>query len=445
MNDFHRYIASYLFYRQVRIFLFIFFLIVACPNSNASQVVDSSPLFNQCIREQKTISLQKGKTYYLNSKIIAGKNISIHGNGAKIVIPKSYPLSRYDDIFSLKDSGKIYMENVNITCLLGQKFSKRDSTGDTSILSAKKGMIRLKNVNFECRTHYNNVTFIFSTGADVYMNNCKIVNDTWSKQGGILWYMSKTSSLGSITLKNCYFEHDAKDECMCFSVSGTANIQNCLINVNVDNCTYYSPCQSRSSGVIILYNHNDHTIADVQTNYNKCKFICKGPNRRSIQTLQCGSDTTWHYGKFSSRFTHCEFDYSIDKVADSGILGLLPSKNKGTFNDASYDFEDCKFNIHNYACLIGDKDGDRRGKYVFRNCQLESDGRLFQKRYNQGSGNIVVTIENSTCKSIDKVPSTERLYAKKSQFVNIKDEKMMLGNKFISLKGCKVNNQHVAQ
>lgn len=438
MNDFHRYIASYLFYRQVRIFLFIFFLIVACPNSNASQVVDSSPLFNQCIREQKTISLQKGKTYYLNSKIIAGKNISIHGNGAKIVIPKSYPLSRYDDIFSLKDSGKIYMENVNITCLLGQKFSKRDSTGDTSILSAKKGMIRLKNVNFECRTHYNNVTFIFSTGADVYMNNCKIVNDTWSKQGGILWYMSKTSSLGSITLKNCYFEHDAKDECMCFSVSGTANIQNCLINVNVDNCTYYSPCQSRSSGMIILYNHNNHVFADVHVNYKKCKFICKGPNKRSISTLQCGSDMTWHYGRFVSQFNQCEFNYSVDQPVENGILGLLPSKSKGAIDDATYGFENCSFSVHNYACMIGDKDGYRKGKYTFKDCQLSSEGRLFQKRYNLGTGKILITLDKTTCKSADMYYSTEKLYSTKSQFTNINGEDIKSYRSLNSLNHCKI-------
>lgn len=427
------------------ILLAAWLLLLVCQSCRATQVADSAPLFNSCIREHKIIDLQKGKTYYLKSKVVAGDNIIIRGHGAKIVIPETFPLTRYDNIFELKDSGVVDMEDVDIVCQLGQKFSKRDSTGDTAILSAKRGSIRLKNVNFECRTHYNNVTFIFSTGADVYMNHCKVVNNTWSKQGGILWYMSRTSPLGTIDLKDCYFEHDAMDECMCFSVSGIAKVKRCLVRVNIENCTYYSPCQSPSSGVIILYNHNNHTIADVQANYKKCKFICKGPNRRSIQTLQCGSDTTWHYGKFSSKFTRCEFDYSIDKVADSGILGLLPSKNKGTVDDAFYDFEDCKFNIHNYACLIGDKDGDRRGKYVFRNCQLESDGRLFQKRYNLGSGNIVVTIENSTCKSIDKMPSTERLYAKKSQFVNTKGEKMMLGNKLISLKGCKFNNQHVAQ
>lgn len=432
-------------YRSVLFVLTLILLPFISQTSYATQTPDASPIFNKCISEQKTINLQKGKTYYLKSKVVAGDNIIIRGHGAKIVIPETYPLTRYDNIFELKDSGVVDMEDVDIVCQLGQKFSKRDSTGDTAILSAKRGSIRLKNVNFKCRTHYNNVTFIFSTGADVYMNRCKVVNDTWSKQGGILWYMSRTSPLGTINLKDCYFEHDAMDECMCFSVSGIAKVKKCLVRVNVENCTYYSPCQSPSSGIIILYNHNNHTIADVQADYKKCKFISKGPNRRSIQTLQCGSDTTWHYGKFSSKFTRCEFDYSIDKVADSGILGLLPSKNKGTVDDASYDFEDCKFNIHNYACLIGDKDGDRRGKYAFRNCQLESDGRLFQKRYNQGSGNIVVTIENSTCKSIDKVPSTERLYAKKSQFVNTKGEKMMLGNKLISLKGCKVNNQYVAQ
>lgn len=420
------------------ILLTAWLLLLVCQSCLATQVADSAPLFNSCIREHKTINLQKGKTYYLKSKVVAGDNIIIRGHGAKIVIPETYPLTRYDNIIELKDSGVVDMEDVDIVCQLGQKFSKRDSTGDTAILSAKGGSIRLKNVNFECRTHYNNVTFIFSTGADVYMNHCKVVNDTWSKQGGILWYMSRTSPLGTINLKDCYFEHDAKDECMCFSVSGIAKVKKCVVRVNIENCTYYSPCQSPSSGVIILYNHNDHTIADVQTNYNKCKFICKGPNRRSIQTLQCGSDTTWHYGRFVSQFNQCEFNYSVDQPVENGILGLLPSKSKGAIDDATYGFENCSFSVHNYACMIGDKDGYRKGKYTFKDCQLSSDGRLFQKRYNLGTGKILITLDKTTCKSADMYYSTEKLYSTKSQFTNINGEDIKSYRSLNSLNHCKI-------
>lgn len=425
-------------YRSVLFVLTLILLPFISQTSYATQTPDASPIFNKCISEQKTINLQKGKTYYLKSKVVAGDNIIIRGHGAKIVIPETYPLTRYDNIFELKDSGVVDMEDVDIVCQLGQKFSKRDSTGDTAILSAKKGSIRLRNVNFECRTHYNNVTFIFSTGADVYMNHCKVVNDTWSKQGGILWYMSRTSPLGTIDLKDCYFEHDAKDECMCFSVSGIAKVKKCVVRVNIENCTYYSPCQSPSSGIIILYNHNNHTIADVQADYKKCKFICKGPNRRSIQTLQCGSDTTWYYGRFVSQFNQCEFNYSVDQPVENGILGLLPSKSKGAIDDATYGFENCSFSVHNYACMIGDKDGYRKGKYTFKDCQLSSDGRLFQKRYNLGTGKILITLDKTTCKSADMYYSTEKLYSTKSQFTNINGEDIKSYRSLNSLNHCKI-------
>lgn len=253
--------------------------------------------------------------------------------------------------------------------------------------------------------------------------------------------MNKTNPLGSISLKNCYFEHDAKDECMCFSVSGQAKIKKCAINVKVDGCTYYSPCRSASSGVIILYNHNNSTYADIQVDYKKCKFICKGPNKRSIQTLQCGSDTTWRYGRFASSFDHCQFDYSIDEQVEYGILGLLPAKSKGPVDDASYNFEKCKFSIHNYGCLIGDKDGYRKGQYTFGDCQMASNERLFQKRYNQGTGRIVIHLDNSSCKSIDDVCSTERLHATKSNFSNISGGKIKPDNKLNSLKGCTFANK----
>lgn len=430
---------------MVKLIMYTFAFLLVSLSSFASQTIDSSPFFNQCIKENKAIYLRKGKTYYLKSKLIAGNHIVIRGHGAKIVIPNTYPVNRYDNIFALKDSGEIDLKDIDINCLLGQKFSKRDSIGDTFILSGAKGLIRLQNVNFECRTHYNNVTFVFSTGANVYMDHCNVVNDTWSKQGGILWYMSRTNPLGSIILKNSYFEHDAMDECMCFSVSGIATVKKCMINVDVDNCTYYSLCQSPSSGVIILYNHNNHTFADVHVNYRKCKFICEGANRRSIQTLQCGKETSWHYGVFKTKFDHCEFSYSINQKVDNGLIGLLPSKRQGKIDDTSYSFQDCEFKIHNYGCLIGDKDGNCKGKYVFTGCKIDSNGHLFQKKFNYGSDNIVVNIDNTSCVSTDEVISTERLYANKSKFTNINGQIINIDKKLNSLHNCKVNNKMVSR
>lgn len=159
----------------VRTTLVAIFLLAVFPGSLASQTIDSSPLFNKCIKERKTIYLQKGNTYYLKSKIEAGEYINIVGNGATIVIPATYPLRRYDNIFSLKDSGKIVVENVNIDCYLGQKFAKRDSLGDTYIFYASRGDIKMKDVKFNSSEHYNNVTFITSNGANVSMEKCKIV------------------------------------------------------------------------------------------------------------------------------------------------------------------------------------------------------------------------------------------------------------------------------
>lgn len=422
-------------------FLFLFVFLQVSQICSASQVIDSTPFFNQCIKDNKVIELRKGMTYYLKSKLIAGNHIVVRGHGAKIVIPETYPVNRYDNIFTLKDSGIIDLKDIEIYCLLKQKFPKKDSIGDTFFISAAKGLIRLRHVNFECRTHYNNVTFVFSTGANIYMDHCHVVNNTLSKQGGILWYMSRTNPIGSIILKNSYFEHDAMDESMCFSVSGIAKVRKCVINASVKNCTYYSPCLSPSSGMIILYNHNNHTFADVSVNYQNCKFICDGANRRRIQTLQCGTDTSWHYGVFDTKFNHCEISYSINQKIDNGLIGLLPSKRNGDIDDTSYTFRNCSFKIHNYGCLIGDKDGACKGKYTFIGCKIESDCHLFQKKYNYGSGNIFIDLDNTSCASTDEVISTEKLSANKSKFTNIIGKKVNVDSKLNSLHNCKVNNQ----
>lgn len=59
-------------------FLFLSVFLHVSQICSASQVIDSSPFFNQCIKDKKVIELRKGKSYYLKSKLIAGNYIVVH-------------------------------------------------------------------------------------------------------------------------------------------------------------------------------------------------------------------------------------------------------------------------------------------------------------------------------------------------------------------------------
>ncbi len=84
-------IINWKMYRSVLFVLTLILLPFISQTSYATQTPDASTIFNKCISEQKTINLQKGKTYYLKSKVVAGDNIIIRGHGAKIVIPDLSP------------------------------------------------------------------------------------------------------------------------------------------------------------------------------------------------------------------------------------------------------------------------------------------------------------------------------------------------------------------
>ena len=60
--------------------------------------------------------------------------------------------------------------------------------------------------------------------------------------------------------------------------------------------------------------------------------------------------------------------------------------------DFLFDFRTCSFKVRNIHPLIGDKDGSRMGRYVLRNCTIDSDSEPFKKYYNVPTSKIYVSI-----------------------------------------------------
>lgn len=385
-------------------------------------VSDDSPAFNKCLESGKIIRLKKGKTYTFHTRIaeISKESMIIQGNNAVIVIAADYPLNRADQIFRFSSRviapKQIQVNDLSINCLLGQKFQDRQSTGDTYIFATYKcNAVKMKNVMFRCTTEYNNVTFLESEGGDVSLDNCDVVLNTRSRQGGIFWMMNRYKDNVNISLSNCRFEYDTQDEAMCFSAHGKVDYPRFAMNVNVSNCSFYSNGNTPSSGFIISYNHAEGVFMDANIQYTGCTFKTDGLYKRKIQSYQCGNKE-FDYGSFKTRFRKCYFIFNLKRKDETGILGLLPASSSISRNRILYDFKNCCFNIRNTTTLIGDKDGGKKGVYRFTNCSFDSDGSLFIKHYNQGSGQIDVVLDKCNGKQNSQTLCTENLYVTNSRF-----------------------------
>lgn len=370
---------------------------------------DDSPAFNACLSLGKEVRLTKGKTYLLKSLIrpIDSDLFYMNGNAAKIVFPSEFPARKSEHIFCFKKrdkQSKVKVFNMKIDCQLPQKFDSAFQKGDTFIFYFETGeKATFKDVDFSCTSTFNNVSFLVSMGMPIEMDHCHIVLNTLSKQGGILWLMDRYSDFVNVELKNSYFEHDAQDEAMCFSLSRIGNnyIPRCKVNATVNNCTFFSPGNSPSSGFIIAYNHNPERYADIKVRYDNCHFKARGQHSRYIQTYQCGKDSL-NYGRFATTFNKCDFDFSFTEALHHGSVYLLRMKNAIPKEDISYTFNHCNFKFHNVGCVIGDRDADCKGVYTFNGCEIKTDGRAFRKKYNARQGDIDVVVRSTKSTSMDE-------------------------------------------
>lgn len=389
-------------------------------------VSNDSPAFSQCLKSGKLIRLSKGKTYVLYSRIaeISNDSLILDGHNARLVIAANYPTNLYESIFrfgsGVLNPKLLLVSNLSISCLLGQKFVDKQKRGDSFVFATSKcDEVQMNKVRFTCVTEYNNVSFLVSDGGNVTLENCHIVLNTRSVQGGIFWMMNKYKEKVDIKLNNCYFEHDSQDETMCFSAHGTVDYPRFAMNVKVANCNFYSNGRTKSSGFIISYNHAEGVFMDVNIQYADCTFSTDGLHKRRIQSYQCGGKGG-DYGSFKTKFKKCNFDFNLKCRDETGILSLLPVSNTISKNSICYDFENCKFNISNISTLIGDMDGDKKGVYKFFKCTFVSDASLFNKRYNKGNGQIYIVLKDCKGRLNDETLSSENLYMSNCRFENVK-------------------------
>lgn len=389
-------------------------------------VSDDSPAFSQCLKSGKVIKLSKGKTYVLHSRIaeISNDSLILDGNDARLLVASNYPTNLYERIFrfgvGVRKPKLLRVSHLSISCLLGQKFGDKQKRGDTFIFATSKcDEVQMNKVKFICSTEYNNVTFLTSDGGNVALENCHIVLNTRSVQGGIFWMMNKYKEKVNIKLHNCYFEHDSQDETMCFSAHSTVAYPRFAMNVKVANCKFYSNGRTNSSGFIISYNHAEGVLMDANIQYADCVFSTDGLHKRCIQSYQCG-EKGGDYGTFKTKFKKCHFDFNLKRRDETGILSLLPVSNTIPKDSIYYDFDNCKFNISNTSTLIGDMDGDKKGAYKFMKCAFVSDASLFNKRYNKGNGQIDVVLKDCEGRLNDETLSSENLYMSNCRFENVK-------------------------
>ena len=384
---------------------------------------DASAL-NKCIEEGKNVELLPNKTYLLDSPIapIECDTFCMKGNGASIVIPKTYPVTSSCAIFYLshKQNPKLFkVEDVSMVCQLEKK--KTVPAKDTYVFLSKNcDKVEFKKLFFRCTGKYNNVTFLRSEGGDLLMDSCNVVMNTFSEVGGIFWLINKFKTHCNVNVKNSYFEYESKDECMCFSSSADTKIDKAYINVSVNNCKYKTLAQSKSSGFFIVYAKKSNAYSDIDVKYNNCSFESHGKYLRYIQSYQCGKDSLCDYGKFRTEYKNCKFDFHMDRDnADDerGLLGLVYLKsNNMKKSNVGYVFRDCDFRLQGIHPIVGDKDSNRKGYYEFYNCTINSDDRAFQKKYNEFAGDVSLLLKECNVVSNDEFLNHENVDMTKCSF-----------------------------
>lgn len=408
---------------------------------------DDAPAFNNCLKTGKTIKLTANKNYLLQSEVAALKNemLVIEGNGAKMTISEKYPVKENSSIFYLGVPRKkiLKVTDLDIDYLLGQKFDKSDARGDTYMFAVQSCEdIVFRNVNFKAEKHYNNVSFLRDNGSrNLLMDGCRIIINTLSVQGGILWFQNIRDSICTVSLKNSYFEHDVKDECMCFNVSPMFSKKTCNMRVEIDSCEFYSAGKGKSSGFIIVSADSKKTYSTMDVNYRNTTFRTDGDMFRQVQRYQiCSGDSDYDYGVFRTTFEKCKFDFLFKSPKKNGLCGIIYSKGTSMPTEAiSYEFNECEFNLKNVSPLIDDRDSRRKGCYTFNKCKIVSDGVLFVRKFRPGKDDIRLKLENCEMVSNDEVFSTEQIEAKNCKFTNKMKGNALLMDKKYRIQNCVVN------
>jgi hypothetical protein len=406
---------------------------------------DDSYAISKCILTGKKIRFSSGKNYLLKNPLQNPKSeqLYIDGNGAKLTISEQFKVSENGAIFYYGMPRKKILEvkNLDIVCLLGQKFPDKETRGDTYIFAVEScDEVRFDNVKFKSEKYYNNVTFLRDNGSKrLEMNDCNIVLNTLSVQGGVLWFMNRRDSICSISLKNSYFEYDTKDECVCFSVYKDYKKERCNINVEVENCEFFSKGESVSSGFILVYSNSKVAYSDINVKYKKCMFKTVGDHLRRIQAYQiCPGDTDYDYGRFHTIYDYCKFDFKFVSLKESGLIGALYSKGTSMSTESiSYVFNHCDFDVKNVSPLVDGKP-IRRGKYEFIDCRIKSDASLFLRR-NIYNSDIQVYLTNCDLISNDIELSKELFVAKDCRFKNKVKTPVSFQNPKSKMENCKIN------
>lgn len=384
-----------------------------CPEdfgASGDGVTDDAPAFNKCLSLGKPVDLVAGKTYLLKSRLegITADRFNLRGNGACIIVDADYPLRQYDNIFCFCDGSYtrdyFKVSNLKVIFLPGQKFSDKYAIGDTFFFNAENcSEVKFINVSFDAPSVYNNVTFFSTFGVrKMKVKDCDIKINTLSKQGGTLWLMNKYMPKTDVRMRNCTFEHDTWDECICFAASDLSGPESSRIRAVVKNCKFLSACNSESSGFIIVYNHCP-AFADINVAFSGCIFQANGINTRKIVSYQTGEDPSVRYGVMHTSFRNCSFDYNSEIEGDCGLLSL-GNVSDSPHEDFLFDFRSCSFKVRNIHPLIGDKDGSRMGRYVMRNCTIDSDSDPFKKTYNVPTSEIYISINGREKKLTDESP-----------------------------------------
>lgn len=409
-------------------------------------VTDDSPAISKCLQSGKTIRFTSGKNYLLKSALRHSNSdeLRIDGNGAKLTISRDFAVKDNCAIFYFSNPRKKLLEvkNLDILCLLDQKFPDKEKRGDTYIFLVEScENVRFDNVNFKSEKLYNNVSFLRDNGSQsLRINRCKIVINTLSVQGGILWMMNKRDSQCTVTLNDSYFEHDAKDECMCFAVDRNYNNENCKMDIKVKNCEFYSKGEGSSSGFILVYSNSKNAYSNIDVKYEKCSFKTDGEYTRRIQGYQiCNGDSDYNYGVFHTTYDQCKFDFKFKSLKEIGLAGLLYTKGTSMDPEAiSYTFNDCEFDLKNVSPLIDNKNV-RKGCYEFNDCKVISDGTLFTRKKEYKNSDVRLKLNNCDLKSNDEVLSTEKMSAKNCRFVNKMNTSSQMNEKNVKIENCTIN------
>ena len=390
--------------------------------AKADGISDDAPAFNACIRSGKQIRLQQGRKYLLKSRLcrIAGPSFELKGNGATVIIDRTYPVAEYDQIFGHADyssrHNSFIISDVSIECRLAQKFPQREKKGDTYIICIGLcDKAEISNVRFEDAGTYNNVTFLVNMGANLVFTDCKVKSHSRSGQGGALWVMNKYLGTMSLDMRRVDIDYDTKDECFCISLDPATELKECRFKATVRDCTFTGPGQVQSSGFFIEHSNTGKAVSHFDVRFLGSTFVSRGKYPHRIVFYQSGAEPR---NEFKTVYKKCRFEYAPKVRSELGLISMVPMHTGRPPQNVYTAFRNCVFEVSNVCSIIGDKDGETAGMCAFRNCSVNTDGELFVRAYNPGAGDVRISTRGGTMHFRGNHVTTESLNARRTVFAN---------------------------